>query len=288
VGVRNHVVRKDAIEEMLNLTSLEQEIITLKAVADMIGDMVNHEVMTFHFNDPETFTMFKTMTHMAFFNIILVDLLSRPSGFFASKKSYFERLEEICVNPRIGKIQDIRELAEAVSAFARWLSEEVTVRNRWFPSLNLQIDLKIKRKVFIGICGNIAKHNFTQLTREANRLRTVFCENGQAVSHDKCILALQDFRQQFYDDVFHYHSATIAEFLNNIRWGIHSYAAPVRERCVETCYDQKSQLNVYKYNYPGDVTSDLGKVCYWDLMNTVMQPPYIRRFEVAKYLKMRY
>jgi hypothetical protein len=280
--------RKDAIEDMLNLTPLEQEVITLKAVVDMIGDMVNHEVMTICFSDTDTSIMFKTMTHMAFFNIILVDLLSKPSEFFTRDKNYFDRLEEICVNPRMGKIQDIRELAEAVCAFARWLSEEVTLQNRWFPSLNLQIDLKIKRQVFIGICGNIAKHNFTQLTRQADRLRRIFCENGQAFSLDKCILALQDFRQQFYDDIFHYHSSTIAEFLNNIRWGIHSYAAPVREGCVENRYDEKSHLSAYKYHYPGDVTSDLGKVCYWDLMNDVMHEPYIRRFEVAKYLKMRY
>jgi hypothetical protein len=280
--------RRDAIEEMLNLTPLEQEVITLKAVVDMIGDMVNHEVMTIHFSDPDTSIMFKTMTHMAFFNIILVDLLSKPNAFFTRDKSYFDRLEEICVNPRMGKIQDIRQLAEAVCAFARWLSEEVTVQNRWFPSLNLQVNLKIKRQVFIGICGNIAKHNFTQLTRQADRLRRVFCENGQAVSLDRCILALQDFRRQFYDDVFHYHSATIAEFLNNIRWGIHSYAVPVREACVENHYDENSHLSAYEYHYPGDVTSDLGKACYWDLMNGVMQEPYIRRFEVAKYLKMRY
>ena len=64
---------------MLNLTPLEQEVITLKAVVDMIGDMVNHEVMTIHFSDPDTSITFKTMTHMAFFNIVLVDLLSKPS-----------------------------------------------------------------------------------------------------------------------------------------------------------------------------------------------------------------
>lgn len=282
------MARKDAIGEILNLTPTEKEIITLKAVVDMIGDMVNHEVMTIHSSDPDTSIMFKTMTHMAFFNIILVDLLSRPNNFFTSDKSYFDRLEEICINPRMGKTQDIRELAEAVCVFARWLSEEVTVQNRWFPSLDLQIDLKIKRKVFIGICGNIAKHNFTQLTRQAERLKKVFCENGLALSLDKCILALQDFRQQFYNDVFHYHSATIAEFLNNIQWGIHSYAAPVRERCVENYYDEKLHLSTYKYHCPGDVTSDLGKTCYWDLMNDVMKQPYIRRFKVAKYLKMRY
>jgi hypothetical protein len=281
-------VRKDVVEDMLTLTPLEQEIITLKAVGDMIRDMVNHETMTIHFSDPDTSIMFKTMTHMAFFNIILVDLLSKPGEFFAGDGSYIDRLKEICANPRMGEIQDIRGLSETVCAFAGWLSETVTVQNRWFPSLNLQIDLSIKRQVFISICGNIAKHNFTQLTRQASRLRQVFCENGEAISLDKCILALQDFRQQFYDDVFHYHSSTIAEFLNNIQWGIYSYAAPVRARCVENRYDEELHINAYKYRYPSDVTSDLGKACYWDLMNDIMLQPNIQRFEVAKYLKMRY
>jgi hypothetical protein len=281
-------VRKNAVEDRLNLTPLEQEIITLKAVVDMIGDMVNHETMTIFFSDPDTSVMFKTMTHMAFFNIILVDLLSKPSGFFTGDKSYIDRLKEICANPRMGEIRGIRELSEAVCAFDNWLSEKVTVQNCWFPSLELQIDLSIKRQIFISICGNITKHNFTQLTRQADRLRKIFCENGKAISLDKCILALQDFRQQFYNDVFHYHSSTIAEFLNNIQWGIYSYAAPVRARCVQNRYDEELHVNAYKYSYPVDVTSDLGKTCYWDLMNDVMRQPYIQRFEVAKYLKMRY
>ena len=282
------MVRKEPIEVMLNLTPLEQEIITLKAVADMIGDMVNHEVMTIHFSDPDSSIMFKSMTHMAFFNVILVDLLSKPSGFFTSDGSYFDRLEHICANPLMGKVQEIRELTETVCTFARWLAEEVTVQNRWFPSMNLQIDLKITRKVFIGICGNIAKHNFTQLTRQAERLRRIFCDNDQDVTLDRCILALEDFRQQFYNDVFHYHSSTIAEFLNNIRWGIHSYIALVRESCTETRFDEKLRLSVHEYRSPRDVTSELGKACFWELMNRAMQQPYIRRFKVTPYLKMQY
>jgi len=273
---------------MLNLTPLEQEIITLKAVLDMIGDMVNHETMTFQFSDPDSSVMFKTMTHMAFFNIFLVDLLSKPSDFFTGDKSYIDRLEEICINPRMGEFQDLRELSETVCAFARWLSEKVTIQNRWFPSLELQIDLSIERQVFIRICGDITKHNFTRLTRDADKLRKVLRENGKSISLDKCILALQDFRRQFYDDIFHYHSSTIAEFLNSIRWGIYSYAAPVRERCIENRYDEKLRLTAYEYHFPADVTSDVGKTCYRELMDDVMRQPYVQRFEVTRYLKMRY
>lgn len=279
---------KDVVEDILGLTPVEQEIITLKAVLDMIGDMVNYETMTIHFSDPDSSVMFRTMTHMAFFNIILVDLLSRPDRFFIGDKNYIDRLGEICRNPCMGEIKDLRELSESVCALARWLSEKVTIQNRWFPSLELQIDVSIERQVFIRICGNITKHNFTQLTLQAKKLKQVFSENGKSISLDKCILALQDFRQQFYDDIFHYHSSTIAEFLNNIQWGIYSYAAPVRARCLENRYDEELRVNAYTYLYPASVISDLGKTCYWDLMNDVMRQPCIQRFEVTKYLKMRY
>ncbi len=284
------MVGEDIVQDMLNLTQLEQEIITLKAVLDMIGDMVNNEIMTIHYSAPDSSVMFNTMTHMAFFNIILVDLLSKPGEFFPSdhNRSYINRLTAICADPHLGEIQDIRELHEAVFAFDNWLSEKVTVQNRWFPSLELQIDLNIERQVFISVCGNIAKHNFTQLTRQAARLRRVFGENGKSIPLDRCILALQDFREQFYDDVFHYHSSTIAEFLNDIRWGIYSYAAPVRARCVENRYDEELHINCYTYSYQAAVTSDLGKTVYWNLMNDVMRQPSIQRFESAKYLKMRY
>jgi len=274
--------------DLPDLTPLEREIVTLKAVLDMIGDMVNHETMTIHSSDPNSSVMFKTRTHMAFFSIVLVDLLSERDGILKDRKNYIGRLKVISTNPLMGEIQDILELREAVCAFDAWLSEEVTIQNRWFPSLDLQVDLSIKRQDFIRICGDIAKHNFTRLTVAADKLRKILGDNNQPFSLDKCILALQDFRTQFYDDIFLYHSSTIAEFLNNIWWGIYSYAAPVRGRCVENRYDGELHLNAYSYSYPVDVTSELGKACFWGLMNDVMQPPYIRRFEVAKYLKERY
>jgi len=281
-------MRKDVIEDSLNLTPLEQEVITLKAVMDMIGDMVNHEILTVYFEEPDSSIVFKTATCMAFFNIILVDFLSRPSGFFKGDKSYIDRLKEICITPGVGEVQHVRGLNEAVCAFDSWLSEEVTIPSRWFPALDLQIDLTITRQLFITICGNITKHNFTQLTRQAERLRHVFGANGKTIPLEKCILALKDFRQQFYDDVFHYHSSTIAEFLNNIQWGIYSYAVPVRERCVRNHFDEELRMNAYTYAYPSDLPSEFGRICFWDLLNNVMRQPYVQQFKVAKYLKTRY
>lgn len=283
--------KNDTFEDALSLTPLEKEVITLKAVLDMINDMVNREIMSFSFRDSDSYVIFNTITHKAFFNIILVDLLSTPSEFFNGNKNYIERLKDICQSPLMGKLsfkQDIRCLQDAVSDFAAWLSQKVVVEKRWFPSIDLEIDLRIQRQAFVTMCGNINKHNFTQQTRQARKLQKILEGNGKQFSIDKCLIAIEDFQEQFYDDVFSYHSTAIAEFLNNIRWGIFIYSVAERERCVVNRYDEKLDLNCYEYKYPSGIISELGRTYYWNLMNDVRRPPYIQRFEVTKYLKMRW
>jgi hypothetical protein len=277
-------------KDTLDLTPLENEVATLKAVLDMVNDMVNHETMTFHLNGSDSSIVFKTMTHEKFFNIILVDLLSKPTEFFTDNKDYIERLIDICENPLMDnpcRNNDIQILKDAVSAFAAWLSKTVVIEKGWFPSLELQIDLSIQRKEFIAMCGNLCKHNFTQTTRQAKKLQTILEGNKQSFSIDKCLIALEDFQVQF-GSVFLYHASTIAEFLNDIRWGIYTYGFAERSRCVESWYDEEMHLNRDGYRYPAGIDSDLGKACYWELMNDVMRPPYIQKFEVSRYLKDRY
>lgn len=274
-------------QEMFDLTPLEQEVITLKAVLGMINDMVNHETMTFLLNDPHSEIRFKSMTHKAYFNILLVDFLSTPGDFFKEPKTYLERLDDICENPLFGD-DYIADLKKAVSEFSNWLSQTVVVEKRWFSSLDLNIDLSIERETFITICGNLSKHNFTQQTRQARKLAQVMKDNGQSISLDRCLVALEEFYEQFADDIFYYHASTIAEFLNNIRWGIYVYAGAERERSVVNWFDEKLNLQNYKYEYPAGVVSLLGQTYYWNLMNDVIRSPYILRFEATKYLKMRY
>ncbi len=276
-----------SFEQQLELAPLETEIITLKAALDMINGMVNREAMTFNFRDLESDVHFKTMTHKAYFNILLVDFLSVPKEFFIKEKNYLERLQEICESPGLQN-KSIHDLKVSVTEFIDWLSQTVIVEKRWFPSIDLEIDLKIKRQDFITMCGNINKHNLTKLTRQAGKLLKIMESNSQLIQIDQCLIALEDFYEQFYHDIFEYHSSTIAEFLNNIRWGIYIYACAERERCVEKQYDNVMQLQKYKYNYPTQVTSNLGKIYYWNLMNDVMNAPDIQRFEVTKYLKRRY
>lgn len=275
------------IEKSLKLTPVEQEIITLRAVLSMINDMVNHEVLAFHFHDPDSEVHFKTRIHQAFFNILLVDFLSVPKDFFSGEEAYLERLQRVCKDPKMNK-ESITKLGTSVNAFVDWLSQKVVVEKRWFPSLDLGLDLNIRRKDFITICGNISKHNFTQQTIQARKLQKVLVENDKSFAVDKCLIALDDFETQFSDDIFLYHSSTIAEFLNNIQWGIYEYVSMERQRSVRNFFDHRINRDSYTYDFPSGIVSDLGKNYYWELMNDVINPPFIPLFIVTKYLKMRY
>ncbi len=47
---------------------------------------------------------------------------------------------------------------------------------------------------------------------------------------DEAVLALQDFFERFHTNIFNCHASTIAEFLNEIRWGVYEYLLPEYRR----------------------------------------------------------
>jgi len=281
------MARNKAFDEKHALTKHEREVVILKSSLDMINDMVNHMLMTFSINDPHSQIMFKTYTDKLYFNVLLVDFLSVPRGFFEGESDFLELLAEVCNNPQFNS-EYITPLKESVAEFSKWLEEVVTVKKRWFASIELETDIKIQRQLFITMCGNINKHNFTNQTIQAKKLQQVLRENNCEVSIDKCLLALKDFTDQFFEDVFSYHCSTIAEYLNNIRWGIYYYMVEEHKDCVVEWFDEDMKILRYKYNYPKEIISDLGKECYWELMNDMRSPPFVEKFEVTKYLKMHY
>ncbi len=53
----------------MDFSDIEKEVIFLKAVKEMIDDMVNHEIFTLFKSDPQSELRFNSMTHQAYFNI---------------------------------------------------------------------------------------------------------------------------------------------------------------------------------------------------------------------------
>ena len=99
------------------------------------------------------------------------------------------------------------------------------------------------------------------------------------------LLALAEFYERFHTDILNYHGSTIAEFLNNLRWGIYEYLQPEFRRSIIW---EAGNLPMYRYTYPDGVVTNLAKNCYWELMNEVRIQPFMRRLQVTRSLKLRY
>jgi hypothetical protein len=271
-------------------TTIEQEVIVLKAVWELIGDMVNNEMFAPITRVKDASLLPSTMTHQRLFNILLIDFLSTlnaasfgledpPEGSSSSDKTYLYYLKRIADHPQLNP-QGASLLLDPVEAFAQWLEGECLVEKVWFPSINVETNLRVKRIQFLRICGNIAKHSFASMSRNSKEIASVLKDNGVLIDRDQRFLVLPKFYEWFHTNILNYHISAIAEFLNNIRWGLYDYLRP--EFLRSTTRDDSDRA---VYRYPQDVERPL---VYWDLMNEIRREPYIPRFEVTKYLKMRY
>ncbi len=263
------------------LSDAEVEVVCLIAVVEFIDAMVNCEIFKVLGQDPDSEIGFHTSTHKKLFYILLVDFLSKTDQRASvPADTYLCHLRRIVASPTFGDGDSITALTTAVTDFKNWLEHEPEI-----PSINTQAILKLSRWDMLRICGDISKHSFLKSGGIATRLRELLSANNVSVTQDEALLGLSDFYEQFHTDVLHYHSSTIAEFLNNIRWGIHEYLQPQFQRSFVKEPDDPRK---YHYTYHPDVTGAFAKTCYWDLMNTVRAGPIMPRFQVSAYLKAHY
>jgi len=271
----------------MKFNNTEKEIIFLKAIIELIDSMVNCEMLDLLGQNPDVSIGFKSTIHQKLFNIILLDFLScSDKRVLGEQLSYLGALRSICDSPNLNKNNSISNLTNSTNEFVDWLEQEVTVEKIWLPSIDLETDLSIKRIEFIKICGNISKHNFSRLFGVAHELIEIFKRNNIDLKPEEALLILGEFYEWFHTNIFAYHSSAIAEFLNNIRWGIHEYLQPEFQQSI--VFENDEQPRKYHYTYPNEVNNSFAKNCYWDLMNEVLLKPDMSKFQVTRYLKMRY
>jgi hypothetical protein len=276
----------------------EQEAIILNAMWGMINDMVNYQMFVKTEHTTDVVLLFSTSTHMRLFNVLLVDFLSQPQprqgglvpfdlpkpppNARQANLTHLFYLRQVCATPKLGP--DASMVAGPLNGFSDWLEAEALVEKVWLPSINTELDLRIGRLQFIKICGDIAKHNFLRLSKNVKRLRQVLKANGHIIDDGQAYLVLPEFYEWFHRDIFAYHSSTIAEYLNNLRLGIFAYLQHEYARA----YHEVEPRPMYRFHIPSAIKHPLAKEMYWELMNMVRARPYMPRFEVSQYVKMRY
>lgn len=291
---RRAIIRCDPTEqqsELLNLTNSEKEILILQATWESIKSMLNYQVLDLHHKNPDSSIQFKGSIHAKYFNIILLDFLH--SKIFEIGKNCIEALSFVIKKPQYDF--NINLLQKAVIDFKTWLNQPIKLehngeaRSFWFPSINQEISLKITRSEFIKICGNISKHNILGLDRQAGVIKRIFSKNKIKIHLTDALLIMDEFYDQFHDNLFNYHSSTIAEFLNNIQWGIYEYLQPLYQQSLKCYWDDDHNINKYRYDYPQTLRNLYVREIFWNLMNNIRSTPILpKEFVVTRYLKMRY
>lgn len=263
----------------------ELESIYLKATVDCLDSMLNPELLELRGDSPDCEIYFHQTTHHKYFYVLLIDFLSKSDKLLTGKNlNCLELLKEMGKNPSFNINNSVSKLNIAVETFYDWLNKEVIV-NVWLPAIDKESDIKLKRQDFIYICSNISKHNFTRLTIVSKKIKEILKKNGIEISPHDSLLILEDFYERFHDDILIYHGSNIAEMLNNIRWGIHTYLIPEFNKSYTK--DPSDQFR-YSYNYSENIKDGFARSCYWDLMNSVRREPKIKKFESNKWLKLRY
>jgi hypothetical protein len=269
----------------MKLHALEEEVILLRAAYELIDSMVNFEVLRLGGSDLQSEVQFNSATHQKYFNILLVDFLSRTDkNSPVEQASFLGAVRSICQNPNFNADDSISALRSESNNFRTWLNQEIEIET-WLPSISKKTNLNITRISLIKIGGNISKHNFLRLSGLSKEIGDLLSKSGVTTNEYDFFLVISDLYERFHTDIFNYHGSTISEFLNNIRWGIYEYLQPEFKRSI--VWESHSPPK-YHYIIPSEINTEFGKECYRGLMNEVRCPPYMRKFEVTKFLKLRY
>jgi hypothetical protein len=263
-------------------SDLEFEVIGLKVALDTIDSLVNRQMLDFLGSGKDVEIQFPTEPHQKLFYIILTDFLSRNTdiSLMQSDVSCIEQLGKVVNRPLLEADRSAISLRNAHDVFSKWLEHEIST-NVWASSLDMELPLQLSRQQVVYFAGNMSKHHFGHLTVVRKKINKLL-ENTNHPRHD-LIPALESIYADLHDNILNYHGSTIAEMLNNIRWGIHDYLLPEFNRAYRKIDDV-----FYEFDVPKDIKTDFAKSCYWELMNSVRSKPYISKFTVNEILKLRY
>lgn len=209
----------------MTFTELEQEAIVLNAVIGMVDDMVNHAIFCLPGEKREDTNLLpQTSDTLRQFAILLRDFLSPvtgkgqgpmpfglpkpPKGSKATDHTTLFYLARVCENPLIGR--DLDTLAKLVHDFTEWLEDAAFVPKVWLSTIQVEVNLTIKRIEFIRMGGDIGKHNFLRLGGQAAKLQRILRENGVTISESQAYAALPDCWDWFHTHLFAYHASTLA------------------------------------------------------------------------------
>lgn len=267
--------------------SIEREVKFLKAINELIDSIVNTAVLEIYGDLYDATVVCRSSTHQKFFGIILLDFISntRQESPVGVCPTYPDALRSIIENPHFDDEEEsITLLRDSTYKFWDWLyNGESILEKIYLKTISRDVRINIAPNELIYIYGNISKHSFPRLTGVVNKLKSLLTIDEKLSKN--YYLILDDFYERFDEDIFNYYVGTIAEYLNNIRWGIHRYLLSEYQRSYE--WSNRDSLQ-YNYSTPEGIDDEFAKACYWNLMNQIRRKPILQQFRVTDSLKKKY
>lgn len=287
----------------MTFSTTEQEAIVLSAVWLMIDEMVNFAIfMPLNGRTRDIGLMPQTSEARRLLHVLLGDFLSplsrkgkgglpfdlpqppdqqaRPSDL-----TFLFYLRQIVQSPNFNA--DAGAIGGPVEAFAAWLEEKSYIQGVWLPSIEVEVDLTIARITWIKICADIGKHSFARLESNVGKIVRILADHDKQIDEGMGYTVLPEFWEWFHTHLFAYHTSAIAEFLNNIRWGIFDYLQPEFARAYHVT-SRDADIPIYAFHIPAAIDTPLAKTMYWDLMNMARSRPYFPRFTVSQSFKNQF
>ena len=287
------------------MKQIEREAIILNCAWEMIDEMVSFSIFESFVHPEPTSLTFNGSAESTLFVILLGDFLSQISkdkggsmpldlvgitfndnNIRSTDRTFLYQLRQVCDAPQLSS--ETSELRKSIDVFADWLEGDFVACDVYFARLRFETNLRVERLRYIKMCGDIAKHNLTRLSINAVHLGKLLKDSGNPVTDDEVYLAIDDFFEWFYENIFQYHSSRIAEYLNNIRWEIYCYLHPEFERSWREKDGLVPGLPGYEYRVPKEFTEPVAKAMYWNIMNRVRSGVCVPRFEIPEILKRRH
>lgn len=249
---------------MNKYSNKEKEIMLLHDILDILLDTVNNYRSELLGEADEAQIMLYDDDNQKIFLINILELLSEVK-IDGDKIKYIDFLVEVIKNPSYGS-KNIHALNVAVKKFKSYIDNEMVINRMWLPSIDTEVNLKIKASDLIYIAGNTTKHGVNRLNIVRSRIIKVLESNNIIIDEENSFIVIEEIQNWFFDDVINHQVTYLSQLLNDIKYGIYEYLLP----------EVKENLNTNKEEV---------KHFHWELMGRVPEiPNYFPKFTSMKLL----
>lgn len=268
---------------------VEFEVAILSGAVEVLDEILSLQLFRIYGTGENRNILFETRYYQKYFYLNLIDFISTIDNTFKIDDedcSLLSGLNQVADSPNLGTKEDIQSLNKYAKEFEDWLRHETAVEV-WMPDINKDVKLFLSRYEMVKICGNITKHGTTRLGRTAIDIAKIFERSDIEITYDEAILSLENFYEQFHDDILNYHASSIVEMLLNIRTAIYDYLKPVYQDCYRFVDEMRGIIR-YTYEIPEMIKSEVVRKMFWDLMNDIRSNREIPELKVTQSLKGKY